>query len=408
MKCYQNFNEIITLSKAHKKDGRSLLPEDLSLIKNGAIIFDDEKILWVGNSNSIPKEYKNIQTVDCSGKVLLPEIVDSHTHLVFGGNRAKEYSMRLNGADYQDIANSGGGILATMEKTITASADSLFNDAVQRIERINSYGVGTIEIKSGYGLTLESERKITNVIDRLKKHFAPDIRILNTYLAAHAVPGGFKNSRDYLDKIVMPLLNEFASDKVIDFVDIFHEEGYFDYSDSEYLFQRTSELGIKIKIHADEFNDNKGAVLASKYNAVSADHLLCTTADGVQALSKSQTVATLLPGTAFFLGKPLADARAFLDGGCKVALASDYNPGSSHCDNLLLVASISAKSLQINLTELWCAITLNASHALGLQNQGALIPGLSPRFSIFQCDTVDEITYSWGRNFSIKNNTKNK
>lgn len=401
MKCYKNFNQIISLKDAHNKDGRNLQPEDLSIIPNGAVIFDNEKILWTGNSNSIPDQYKNIDTEDYSGHVLTPEVVDSHTHLVFGGNRATEYSMRLNGADYQAIANAGGGILSTMEKTITATAEDLFNEGVERVNRIHSYGVGTIEIKSGYGLTLESERKISQVIHRLKEHFRGKVQILNTYLAAHAVPGGYDKSRDYIDKIVIPLLNELAEQNIIDFVDIFHEEGYFDYSDSEYLFNESLKLGLKVKIHADEFNDNKGAVLACSKNAISADHLLCTTEDGIKALSESSTVATLLPGTAFFLGKPLANARAFLDQGCKVALASDYNPGSCHCDNLILISSIAAKALSMNLTELWCGMTLNAAHALDLKDQGVLDAGFKPRFSIFKCNSVDEITYSWGRNFSI-------
>jgi len=399
-KLYQNFNQIITLAEAFKKDGRNLLPEDLSIIENGAIVFDQDQIIWVGSSNSIPKEYKSLKTTDCKGKILTPEIIDSHTHLVFAGNRAFEYSMRLNGAGYQDIADAGGGILSTMQNTITASFDELFEEAIKRVERIHSYGIGTIEIKSGYGLTLESEKKISRVIHKLKEHFSGKVTILNTFLAAHAVPGGFDNSREYIDKVVLPLMNELAHEDIIDFVDIFHEKGYFDIEDSRYLFGKASELKLKIKIHADEFNDNKGAVLATEFKAISADHLLCTTDDGIKALAKSDTVATLLPGTAYFLGKPLANAKALLDAGCKVAIASDYNPGSCHCDNLLLIASVCAKTMGFNIAQLWSAITLNASHALDLKDQGVLVEGMLPRFSIFECNSVDEITYSWGRNFS--------
>lgn len=399
-KCYKNFNQIITLSSAHKKDGRNLLPEDLSIIENGAIVFDDSEILWIGDSNDIPSTYSDIKTIDYSNCILTPEIVDSHTHLVFGGNRAFEYSMRLNGADYEDIANAGGGILATMEKTITASADELFNTAVERVQRIKSYGIGTIEVKSGYGLTYESELKISRVIHRLKNHFAGDVTILNTFLAAHAVPGGFESSKSYIEKVVIPLMEELSKECIIDFVDIFHEKGYFDIEDSEQLFKKATSLNFKIKIHADEFNDNKGAVLASKFNAVSADHLLCTTEDGITALASSNTVATLLPGTAYFLGKPLANAKAFLDKGCKVAIASDYNPGSCHCDNLVLIASICAKSMEFNIAQLWSAICLNSAHSLDLREQGAIIEGLNPKFSIFECNTIDEISYSWGRNFA--------
>jgi imidazolonepropionase len=400
MKCYKNFSQVITLQSSYEKDGRKLNPEDLTIISNGAIVFDDNKIYWVGNSNSIPDEYSNTETYNYTGHIVTPEIVDSHTHLVFGGDRSFEYSMRLNGADYQAIADSGGGILATMEKTITSSEQELFDLGVERVNRIHSYGVGTIEVKSGYGLTVESERKITRVIAKLKDHFAGKVQILNTFLAAHAVPGGFTNSRDYINKVVLPLMTEFSDEKLIDFVDIFHEKGYFDIEDSKLLFNEAVKLKLKLKIHADEFNDNKGAVLAADFGAKSADHLLCTEDDGIKALANSDTVATLLPGTAYFLGKPLADARKFLDQGCKVSLASDYNPGSCHCDNLVLLASLCAKNMKFNIAEIWSAITLNAAHALDLREQGAIVENLKPRFSIFKCNSIDEITYSWGRNFS--------
>lgn len=400
-KVYRNLNQIITLDSAHKKNGRNLLPTDLSPINDASVVFDEDAIIWVGHTNELPEEYNKLESIDLSGHILLPEVVDSHTHLVYGGDRSFEYSMRLNGADYQAIADAGGGILATMEKTITSTDDELFQTAVKRVNAIHSYGIGTIEVKSGYGLTYESELKISRVIDKLKKHFTGKVQILNTYLAAHAIPASFKNSRSYLEKIVLPLLDELKDEGIIDFVDIFHEQGYFSYEDSEILFSKADEYGIKIKIHADEFVDNKGAVLATKHKAVSADHLLCTTEDGINALANSNTVATLLPGTAFFLGKPLADAKSLLDSGCKVALASDYNPGSCHCDNLILIASIAAKSMNFNIAQLWSALTLNAAHALDLRDQGAIIPGLKPRFSIFKCETIDKITYSWGKNFAV-------
>lgn len=400
MKLYRDISELVTLSGALKKDGRNLKPEDLSIIKDGTIVFDDSKIIWVGNSSDIPSEYANIEKTSLKGHTVVPELVDSHTHLVFGGDRSFEYSLRLNGADYEAIANAGGGILSTMDATKELSEEDLFKLGVERVERIHSYGIGTIEIKSGYGLTYESEKKLSQVIHKLKQHFAGKVQILNTYLAAHAVPKDYKSSNDYLDQLVIPLLKELSEDNIIDFVDIFFENGYFTKEDTIKLFDMATVLGIKTKIHADEFNDNKGAVLATEYNSTSCDHLLCTTADGISALSKSDTVATLLPGTAMFLGKDFADSRSFLDAGCKVALASDYNPGSCHCDNLLMIASLSAKALKLNTAELWSSITLNAAHALGLKNQGAIVENYAPRFSVFKTQNLDSITYNWGRNFS--------
>ncbi len=400
---YKNFNQILTLKSAHEKDGRSLDPLDLSIIEDGAIVFDEKEILWIGKTKSIPTKYvDSAKWKDGSGLVLTPEIVDSHTHLVFGGNRSKEYSMRLNGADYEEIGKAGGGILSTMSATNQASSDELFEKACERIKRISSYGVGTIEIKSGYALNFKKEKEITLLINKLKRHFEPSINIINTFMPAHAVPKEFETSNQYIHEMCIPLLNELAPLNVIDFVDIFHEVNYFDKQDVRDLAKAAKNHGIKLKTHADEFQDNKGALLACELGAASCDHLLETTADGIKALSSSPTVATLLPGTGFFLGKKQANARMLLDSGAKVAIASDYNPGSCHCDNLLLIASISAPNLKLNMAELWSAITLNASHSLGLTNQGALIDGFAPRFSSFKVNTIDEVTYNWGQNFSIE------
>tara|TARA_R110000868_G_scaffold100128_5_gene275421 strand:+ start:19396 stop:20586 length:1191 start_codon:yes stop_codon:yes gene_type:complete len=389
---WSDISELATLSGATKKDGRNLLPDDLGLISDAAIAFDQDKILWQGKSSSLPQQYQH-SAVSLKDHVVTPEIVDSHTHLVFAGNRADEYKMRLDGADYQVIAASGGGILSTMNATKDADEEELFQQAKARIERIHSYGVGTIEIKSGYALTLEGERKLSQVIARLKSHFSPRVRIMNTFMAAHAVPKNFKSSKDYIETIVLPLLKELASKGIIDAVDIFHENGYFSFDDVEKTFTLAQDLGIAVKIHADEFGDNGGAALAVKHNALSADHLLCTGDKGIAALANSKTVCTLLPGTGYFLGKPQARARKLLDAGAKVAIASDFNPGSCHVDNILLLASLAAPNYKMNSAELWAAITINARDALGLD--------ASPRFSIFKANSISEITYSWGRNFSV-------
>jgi imidazolonepropionase len=400
LKAYIGVNEILTLKSAQAKDGRNLLPTDLTIIKDGAIVFDETKILWVGETTKFPDQYRNIAQ-GLNGHVLTPEIVDSHTHIVFGGDRAQEYADRLNGTSYEEIAKRGGGILYTMKKTNEASTESLFEEACKRIERLKSYGIGTIEIKSGYGLNLDKEREISLVIDRLKKKYSPKIQIFNTYLAAHDVPKTSPDSAHYMNAVVLPLLEELASHKVIDAVDIFHEKNYFSQGDVNILFEKAKLLGIPRKSHADELNDNGGATLAVKHKALSADHLLKISDEGIKALATNTTVATLLPGTAFFLGKPLAPARKLLDGGAKVAIASDYNPGSCHCDNLLLIASMAAAQLKINQAELWAGITLNASAALGFNQQGAIIPGMRPRFSLFKTESLSHITYNWGRNFAV-------
>ncbi len=390
---WTDINQLMTLEGAIKKDGRNLVPDDLGIIDDAALVFDSEQILWQGKSRDLPALYQS-QAISKKGVVVTPEIVDCHTHLVFAGNRADEYTMRLNGADYQAIANAGGGILATMDATKDASSDELFELACERIERITSFGIGSLEIKSGYALTHAGEARLSRVIERLKRHFKARVRISNTFMAAHAVPKEYKNSAEYMRSVVLPLLKELTQENIIDAVDIFHEQGYFDQQDVRLLFDEAKSLKLAVKMHADEFADNGGALLAAEYGALSADHLLCTGEAGIKALAQSKTVATLLPGTGYFLGKPQANARALLDAGAKVAIASDYNPGSCHVDNVLLLASMAAPNYRMNLAQLWCAITLNARDALGMPK--------AARFSQFKVNKISELTYSWGKNFFVE------
>ncbi|AUO00114.1 imidazolonepropionase [Bacteriovorax stolpii] len=401
VKIFRHFSEIATLENAYKKDGRKLSPSDLGLIKDASIVYNHDEIIWVGPDSQLPEDYQHMDFIDASGKTCVPEIVDSHTHVVFGGDRAHEYSMRLNGATYEEIAKAGGGILNSMKGTNALSRSELLKLAQQRIKNIRSYGVGTIEVKSGYGLNFEKEYEISRIIHDLKNIVRPDVQIINTFMAAHAVPKDYSSSYEYMKDVVLPLLDKLGEEQILDCVDIFHEQNYFSEEDVISLFERAKRWNIPVKMHADEFNDNKGAILATKYQALSADHLLATGADGIEALKNSNTVATLLPGTGLFLGKNQANGRAFLDAGVKVAIASDYNPGSCHCDNLVMIASLAAPIYKMNMAELWCAITFNAACAVGLKNQGALIPGLRPRFSVFNTDSIDRITYNWGKNLAI-------
>ncbi len=396
---WRNFEEIVTLEKAQKKQGKYLNPEDLSSLKKASVVFNKSKILWVGKDDELPEEFVSLPFKDYSGHVLTPELIDSHTHLVFGGDRAFEYSLRLNGADYEEIAVKGGGILHTRKGTLSLSKEDLFELGKKRIEKMASYGVGTIEIKSGYALEFEKEYELSHIINDLKKNFFPRIQIKNTFMAAHAVPKEFESSSSYLSDVVLPLLDKLGKEKILDAVDIFHEKNYFNENDVRKLFLKAKEYALPVKIHADEFYDNSGAQIACEFKALSADHLLATSEEGINFLANSETIATLLPGTGLFLGKKQADGRKFLDKGVRVALASDFNPGSCHFDNLLLIASIAGPLYKMNLCELWASITLNAAKSLGIENQGAIREGLSPRFSIFKTFSLDHITYNWSENF---------
>ncbi len=401
IKIFKNLNQIVSLENAHAKDGRNLKPSDLSIIKNGSVVFNQDEILWVGPTEFIPEDYSEVDGINLEGHVLLPEIVDAHTHLVFGGDRAHEYIMRLNGATYEEIAKSGGGIASTTRATRDLSRTDLLKLAQTRIKTLQSYGVGTIEIKSGYGLSFEKEYELALIINDLKNIFKPDVQIVHTYMAAHAIPEGYDSSYSYMKNVVLPLLDKLHTEGLVDAVDIFHEQNYFDREDVVSLFERAQRLGIPVKMHADELNDNSGASLGMDFNALSVDHLLKISDENINRLKESATVANILPGTAFFLGKPQAPARKLLDAGAKVAISSDYNPGSCHFDNVVQIALMSAPTLKMNFAELWCAITLNAAHALGFQQQGAIIKGFKPRFSIFNANDLETITYHWGRNFSV-------
>lgn len=400
---YQNISELIDLRQAYNKNGRNLIEEDIGLQKNQCIVFNDTEILWVGKNDEIPKEYIKSphKMYDLSGHVVTPEIVDSHTHLVFAGDRSDEYVDRLNGVDYQTIAKRGGGILYTGEQTRNATFDELLSLSEKRVESFIKKGIGTVEIKSGYGLDPISEEKILQVIKSLKEKFYPRAQIFSTYLGAHAVPTKYKSSGEYVANEVLPSIEKFAKLGLIDFVDVFHEVGYFTQKDVETIFSAASKLNVKLKIHADEFNDNGGLALAVALGCASADHLLCSNSTSFSMAANSETVATLLPGTGLFLGKCQAKAKQMLDAGVCISIASDFNPGSCHFPNLLQIAVMMAPTYKMNLCQLWAAITLNAAKALGLKSQGVIAKGFFPRFSVFKANKLSLISYSWGENFSV-------
>lgn len=394
---------MLKLAGSYARDGRNLELCNLDIVPDGAVVFDENKILFVGETKKIPSEFKDLESIDLSGHCITPEVCDSHTHTVFSGNRADEYAMRLNGASYEEIAKAGGGILSSKNATDETTFDELYRLGRLRIEKAYALGIGSIEIKSGYGLTIENEILISEVIHKLKTDLSPKIQIKNTYLGAHAIPKEYNSSQEYMDKVAIPAFEILGKKGIIDFVDIFHEVGYFNCGDAKKLFQKADDLGIHIKMHADEFNDNGGAILGHEHGAISVDHLLSAGEEGIKTLAGSKTISTVLPGTGFFLGKPQAQARKMLDKGCKLAIASDYNPGSCHFQSLIQIASMIAphENYKLSLAELWTGITLNGAHAMNLKNQGALVEGMKPRFSIFKCNSISEITYSWGENLAV-------
>jgi len=378
------------------KEGRMLKPEDVSGIEDGAIIFDSKKILWLGPTSEIPAQYHRVRAIDLKRKkAIMPGLIDSHTHLVFDGSRANEFARRCAGTSYQEIADEGGGILTTVRSTREASAERLFESALKRALIAYRFGVRTIECKSGYGLDHDAEMKCLKVVADLKKAL-PQMTFVSTYLGAHAIPFDRKRSQ-YLDEMLHRTLPEVAEKKLASICDVFIDEGYYTLSEGERILRTAKKLGLQVKIHADEMVNTESARLAAKLDALSADHLLKVSDRGVQALAKSDTVATLLPGTAFYLKEPYAPARKLLDAGARVAIASDFNPGSCYSLNLPLMMNLSALYMKMNLAEIFAGVTYNAAAALGLSAQkGRLAVGFDSDFVVLPYERFEEMYYRMG------------
>jgi imidazolonepropionase len=378
------------------KEGRMLKPEDLSAIADGAVIFDSKKILWVGKTSEIPAKYHRVKAVDLKNKkAIMPGLIDSHTHLVFAGSRASEFARRCAGTTYQEIANEGGGILTTVKATREATHDQLFETALKRALIAYRFGVRTMECKSGYGLDHETEVKCLKVVQDLKKAL-PQMTFVSTYLGAHAIPADRKRSL-YLDEMLHKTLPYVAEKKLAEICDVFIDEGYYTLQEGERILRTAKKLGLKVKIHADELGNTESAHLAAKLGALSADHLLKVSDRGIQSLAKSDTVATLLPGTAFYLKEPYAPARQLLDAGARVAISTDFNPGSCYSLNLPLMMNFSALYMKMNMAEIFAGVTYNAAAALGLENsKGVIAEGFDSDFVVLPSDRFEEMYYRMG------------
>ncbi|MEK7689385.1 MAG: imidazolonepropionase, partial [Bdellovibrionota bacterium] len=328
-------SEILTGSGIRAKDGRKVREEDLGRIEDAALVFTENddgscgRVVWVGETRKIPREFRKIRSdhvLDLERKQgVIPGLIDCHTHLIFAGNRADEFAERCGGATYEEIAARGGGIMSTVRATRDAPISELVRLGAARLEEARLFGIRTIEIKSGYGLSYEAELKQLEAAKKLKKLF-PDFTIQTTFLGAHAFPKEMSREK-YLNEILNRMLPEVARRKLADACDVFIDQGYYSLAEGERILTRARELGLKIKIHADELYNTESAALAARLGALSADHLLKISDAGIRALAKSETTAVLLPGTAFYLKAAHAPARKLLDAGVRVAVSTDFNPG---------------------------------------------------------------------------------
>jgi imidazolonepropionase len=395
---YFNIAEAITLSNAVAKNGANLTSSDLSIITDAAIVVEDGIIKWAGEFSKIPPEFSNTVRVEinCKNKVVTPALVDSHTHLIFAGNRSHEYNRRLSGASYEEIAKAGGGIKYSSSQTNLASKDVLYNIAFKRIQEMYQLGVGALEIKTGYSLTLDGELELLKIINKLKQDFKDKITIHRTLLSAHAIPANF-DAATYIDSVVLPSIDIASKNNLVDSVDVFHEKNYFSSDDVIKIFKHAKKYSLATRLHADELNNNHGAKLASELACLSADHLLNTDEEGAKHLARQGVIANLLPATAFFLGKPQANAKMLVKQGCALAIASDFNPGSSYINDVFSVARMSAPTLGINPAAFWCAITFNAARALNLNNLGAIVADFEAKLICWDTENSNDLIYDWTR-----------
>jgi imidazolonepropionase len=390
--------QLLTVSRTGEtvKRGRSM--QSLDIIPNGAVLARDGVIAWVGRTADLPPLPADTEVLDAAGCVVLPGFIDSHTHLIFAGSREDEFEQRLQGLSYQEISARGGGINASVRWVRQASRDELKVLARRRLDRLLSFGVTTAEVKSGYGLTLADELKCLEVVSELNAE--GPLELVPTFLGAHAVPPEFQNDREgYVRLLTEEMLTEVARRRLADFCDVFCETGVFSLAESERILTRARDLGLRLKLHADELTPLGGAELAARLGAVSADHLLCITDAGIEALAGAGTVATLLPGTAFFLGVAYAPARRLLERGLPVALASDCNPGTCPTENLPLVGTMACTQMKMLPAEVVCALTLNAAAAVGRADRlGSLEVGKQADLVVQAVPDYRRLFYHFGVN----------
>jgi imidazolonepropionase len=338
----------------------------LPMLKNAYVFIEHDTIVEYGSMDDC-NGMEADEVIDATGKIVLPTWCDSHTHIVYAGDRTQEFADRINGLSYEDIANRGGGILNSAETLQNTSEDDLYNQASKRLTEVIKLGTGAIEIKSGYGLTIEAELKMLRVIKRLKHNFP--ISIKPTLLAAHALPKAFKdNKRGFIDLVVNEMIPAAAKDNLADYIDVFCEKGYFNLEDTERVLKAGIEHGMTPKIHVNQFNAFGGVALGVKYNALSVDHLEELNSVDITALQQSNTIAVALPSCSYFLSIPYTPGRAIIDAGLPLALATDYNPGSTPSGNMNFVVSTACIKMKLTPEEAINAATINGAYAMGISN----------------------------------------
>ena len=401
----KNIAELIQTESTPKKWVAGADMKNISTIKDAFVEIENGIITGFGSMNNWSgiDNWSNTEIIDAEGGMIFPTFCDSHTHLVFAASREEEFVDRIKGLSYQEIAKKGGGILNSAEKLQNASEDELFESALARLNEVIKMGTGAIEIKSGYGLTLESELKILRVIKRLKE--ASDVTIKATFLGAHALPKEFKDNKDgYMDLVIDEMLPKIAKENLADYVDIFCEKGYFTLEDTKRLLEAANKFGIKAKTHVNQFNAIGGVKASVDLGALSVDHLEQMNPEDFDVLLGSNCMPTILPSCSFFLGIPYSPARKMIAKGLPIALASDFNPGSSPSGNMNFVASLGCIKLKMTPEEVINASTINSAYAMGVEKElGSIAIGKKANLFITKpISSYAYLAYSFGENIIEK------
>ena len=394
MKLIGPFRQIITLANLPLKG--AIHENQVEVLEDGGIIIDDETIVEIGNFETLSQQHPTIEIEQIeTEQILLPGFVDSHTHVCFGGNRAKDFAMRLDGKTYLEIAESGGGIWSTVTETRKKTVDELKDITIKHIAQLAKQGITTAEVKSGYALSVEGEIKMLEAINMANQE--SEIDLVPTFLGAHMKPKDFEGSnQEYLELLVKEVFPKLKTDDLANRVDIFVEQSAFSVEEGDYFLNEAKNQGFEITIHADQFTAG-GSYLATKYNALSADHLEFSGEEEVKNLANSDVVATVLPGASIGLGMQYAPARKLLDAGCCVSIASDWNPGSAPMGNLLTQASVLATFEKLSMAEVLAAITFRAAKALNLADRGTIEKGKKADFISFSTFDYRNIIYYQGQ-----------
>jgi len=393
-----NIKELLQVRESNilKVSGSEM--KELPTIKDAWLFIEDDKITDFGSMENIP-EINADKTIDATGKIVLPTWCDSHTHIVYAGNREQEFADRINGLSYEEIANRGGGILNSAKTLQETSEEEIYNQSTERLEEVMRLGTGAVEIKSGYGLTEEAELKMLRVIKKLRENY--DLAIKSTFLGAHAIPKEFNNDPDaYMNLVIDEILPKVAEQGLAEYIDIFCEKGYFSVEDTNKLLSAAKEYGLKPKIHVNQFNAIGGVKAGVEHDALSVDHLEVMTNEDIEILKGSSTMPVALPSCSLFLSIPYTPAREIIDAGLPLALATDFNPGSTPSGNMNLVVSLACIKMKMTPEEAINAATINGAYAMELsKTHGSITRGKKANFIMTKnIPSYTFLSYAFGSN----------